>query len=258
MKSVLRVAGQMKRDEPDKGEDELLMRALRDFNTPKIPAQDTPIFLRLISDLFMGLEAQLKVNESLKKVVQIVTKEEKLQVDDSFVLKVLQFQELLDVRHSVMLLGPSGCGKTTIWKTLVNTHNWDMEKMAYKAKKTCVFEPVNPKAVSGDELYGYMTLAKDWKDGVLSIIMRGMAKNVFEQGFHDHQTYKWVVLDGDIDAVWIESMNTVMDDNKVIVQLKYTISCNSMLCLSIPLLLALTLHRLDSRSSPSCLTSVCP
>lgn len=33
----------------------------------------------------------------------------------------------------------------------------------------------------GDELYGYMTLAKDWKDGVLSIIMRGMSKNFSDQ-----------------------------------------------------------------------------
>ena len=84
----------------------------------------------------------------------------------------------------------------------MNAHNWDMEKMTYKHKRTCVYETVNPKAVSGDELYGYMTLAKDWKDGVLSIIMRGMAKNVPEQNFHDYQSYKWVVLDGDIDAVW--------------------------------------------------------
>lgn len=64
----------LKRGEPDKGEDELLMRALRDFNTPKIPANDTPIFLRLIADLFMGLDAQLKVNDKLKEVVTIVTK----------------------------------------------------------------------------------------------------------------------------------------------------------------------------------------
>lgn len=61
-----------------------------------------------------------------------------------------------------------------------------------------------------------MTLTKDWKDGVLSIIMRGMAKNIMDQNFNEFQTYKWVVLDGDIDAVWIESMNTVMDDNKVL------------------------------------------
>ena len=99
---------------------------------------------------------------------------------------------------------------------MVAAHNWDVEKDEYKPKKTCIYEPVNPKSVTGDELYGFMTLAKDWKDGVLSIIMRGMSKNIAEQGFHDYQTYKWVVLDGDIDSIWIESMNTVMDDNKVL------------------------------------------
>lgn len=56
----------------------------------------------------MGQDALLKVNESLKVIVNIVAKEEKLQQDEAFVLKVLQFQELLDVRHSVMLLGPTG------------------------------------------------------------------------------------------------------------------------------------------------------
>ena len=40
-----------------------------------------------------------------------------------------------------------------------------------KGKKRCVYETVNPKAVSSDELYGYMTLAKDWKDGEVIILL---------------------------------------------------------------------------------------
>ena len=69
-------------------------------------------------------------------------------------------RELLDVRHSVMLLGPAGCGKTEIWKGLAGCQNYGQKK------RVCIPEVVNPKAVTSDELYGYMTLAKDWKDGV--------------------------------------------------------------------------------------------
>lgn len=66
------------------------------------------------------------------------------------------------------------------------------------AKQLTVYETVNPKSINTDELYGYMTLTKDWKDGVLSIIMRDMTKNT--SPFSSYQTNKWVVLDGDIDA----------------------------------------------------------
>jgi AAA domain (dynein-related subfamily). len=158
----------------------------------------------------MGLTVDSKVDEDLKMKIIRVAKDKSLQHDEVFINKTCNFKELLDVRHSVMLLGPTGCAKTTIWKSLQAVYNLD------EKKPVCVAETVNPKAVTGDELYGYMTLTKDWKDGVLSIIMRGMSKNFSEQGFHEHQIHKWVVLDGDIDAVWIESMNTVMDDNKVL------------------------------------------
>lgn len=59
---MLRQAGGLKRADPDLSEDPLLMRALRDFNTPKIVADDKPIFLRLISDLFPKIVAELKLD----------------------------------------------------------------------------------------------------------------------------------------------------------------------------------------------------
>lgn len=48
IKSVLVVAGKLKRDDKDRPEDQVLMRALRDFNTPKIVTDDVPVFMGLI------------------------------------------------------------------------------------------------------------------------------------------------------------------------------------------------------------------
>lgn len=240
IKSVLRVAGMLKRADPDVDEDAILMRALRDFNTPKIPSNDIPIFLRLIADLFPGLDLPTKVNQTLQKACLEVCKANNLSSEDIFVTKIMQYEELLEVRHSVMLLGPAGCGKSTVWKTLANCHNFlHQTKTGHSNKSVTVYETVNPKAVTTDELYGYMTLTKDWKDGVLSIIMRNMSKNVTP--YTAAQTAKWVVLDGDIDAVWIESMNTVMDDNKVL-----TLVSNERIPLSEPMRMIFEIHTLKN------------
>jgi dynein heavy chain len=42
IKSVLVVAGSLKRGDPERPEDQVLMRALRDFNLPKIVSDDNP------------------------------------------------------------------------------------------------------------------------------------------------------------------------------------------------------------------------
>jgi dynein heavy chain len=55
IKSVLVVAGSFKRAEPTVNELAILLRALRDFNSPKIVAEDTDIFAGLLSDLFPGI-----------------------------------------------------------------------------------------------------------------------------------------------------------------------------------------------------------
>lgn len=68
----------------------------------------------------------------------------------------------------------------------------------------------SPKAVTNDELFGIINPAtREWKDGLLSVLMRDQANLIGDNP-------KWIVLDGDIDPMWIESLNTVMDDNKVL------------------------------------------
>ena len=80
----------MKRNEPQLEEAQILMRALRDFNTPKIPNHDTPVFLRLIDDLFMGLTVTSKQDPELVKKIIRSTREMKLQNTDMFQLKTCQ------------------------------------------------------------------------------------------------------------------------------------------------------------------------
>jgi dynein heavy chain len=126
----------------------------------------------------------------------------KLQPEESFVLKVVQLDELLFVRHSVFVVGFAGTGMSQIWKTLFRTYQ--------NLKKKTNISDLNPKAVTNDELYGIINPAtREWKDGLFSVIMRDQA-NITTEG------PKWIILDGDIDPMWIESLNTVMDDNKIL------------------------------------------
>ena len=60
IKSVLVVAGALRRSDPTRPEDQVLMRALRDFNIPKIVTDDMPVFMGLIGDLFPALDVPRK------------------------------------------------------------------------------------------------------------------------------------------------------------------------------------------------------
>lgn len=115
IKSVLNVAGAMKRDEPDLPESAILLRALRDFNLPKIVADDLDIFYGLLGDLFPGIDVPRKRNMKLEGIITECVKETGLYEDPEFILKVVQLSELLEVRHCVFTMGPPGAGKSSTW-----------------------------------------------------------------------------------------------------------------------------------------------
>ena len=202
IKSVLVVAGTLKRSDRGRPEDQVLMRALRDFNIPKIVTDDMPVFMGLIGDLFPSLDVPRKRDLEFEATCKKAVVDLKLQPEDSFVLKLVQLDELLGVRHSVFVIGNAGAGKSCVLRSL--------NKAYYNQKKKPTWVDLNPKTVTNDELFGIINPAtREWKDGLFSTIMRDMS-NLTNDG------PKWIVLDGDIDPMWIESLNTVMDDNKVL------------------------------------------
>lgn len=204
IKSVLVVAGGFKRAEPTLAEDALLMRALRDFNIPKIVREDEVVFFGLLGDLFPGLDPPRKRDEELEGHVREACKKLGNDPDETFCLKVVQTEELLAIRHCVFIMGPAGAGKSQCWRTLKEARNLRDPSLPTKVVD------LNPKAVKTEELYGYISLTtREWRDGLLSNIMRQLS------GIPDENP-KWILLDGDLDANWIESMNSVMDDNRML------------------------------------------
>ena len=61
------------------------------------------------------------------------------------------------------------------------------------------------------ELYGELDIyTAEWKDGLASSIIRNANSDVEED---DPLKRSWILFDGPVDSLWIENMNTVLDDN---------------------------------------------
>ncbi|XP_034494845.1 dynein heavy chain 10, axonemal isoform X4 [Ailuropoda melanoleuca] len=150
LKSVLVMAGELKRGSSDLREDVVLMRALRDMNLPKFVFEDVPLFLGLISDLFPGLDCPRVRYPDFNDAVEQVLAENGYIVLPVQVDKVVQMFETMLTRHTTMVVGPTGGGKSVVINTLCQAQT------------------------------------------------------------------KYILFDGDVDALWVENMNSVMDDNKLL------------------------------------------
>ncbi|KAF3425259.1 hypothetical protein E2986_13407 [Frieseomelitta varia] len=205
LKSVLNMAGQLKRTSGDLAEDVVLMRALRDMNLPKFIYDDVPLFLGLIADLFPDLDCPRVHYPDFNEAVNQVLHEQRYTVLSVQIDKVVQLYEVMMTRHSTMVIGPTGGGKTVVIETLC--------KAQTRLNKPTKLYILNPKACTVNELYGVLDpTTRDWTDGLLSNIFREVNRPLDA----NKDEKKYILFDGDVDPQWIENMNSVMDDNKLL------------------------------------------
>eukprot|EP00106_Octopus_bimaculoides_P020122 XP_014787564.1 PREDICTED: dynein heavy chain 1, axonemal-like [Octopus bimaculoides] len=210
VKSVISTAGNLKRQQPDMKEDLVTLRAIQDVNVPKFLVDDLKLFNGIVSDLFPNTKEEPVDYGSLDTALKRACRKFNLKAVQGFIHKCIQLYETTVVRHGLMLVGPTGSGKTKCYEVLkcaITSLKGEMSPSGEPFEKVQSFV-LNPKSITMGQLYGeFDLLTHEWTDGILSSLIRASIGS-------QNTDKKWYIFDGPVDAVWIENMNTVLDDNK--------------------------------------------
>ena len=119
------------------------------------------------------------------------------------------------VRHGVMLVGATGTGKSTcsavLARALAELHA--AGDASDEWHKPVHIDTLNPKAVTMGELFGETNSLNEWTEGLVSKLVKDAVAAL--EG-DKPEAKRWLNFDGPVDALWIENMNTVLDDNKTL------------------------------------------
>ncbi|XP_065644391.1 dynein axonemal heavy chain 2 isoform X2 [Hydra vulgaris] len=205
--SLLRYAGKKKRTNPTFSDEEVILISMKDMNVAKLTSQDILLFNGIMSDLFPGIDPPYTDYSKFIAAIEKELKNKNYQCHPNTLQKIIELYETKSTRHATMIVGKTGAGKSVIWRTLQATLTSLKGQPGFNSVKDF---PINPKAISLGELYGEFNLqSNEWTDGILSSVMRNTCSD-------EKPDEKWIVFDGPVDTLWIESMNSVMDDNKVL------------------------------------------
>lgn len=213
LKTVLVNSGILKRKVQEKSamtdeeiEQRVLLQSICETVMPKLVLLDTEIFRGLLTDVFPQARLWSRGSTDLKSIIIDICVERKLTPTDEFIAKTLQIFDIQQLRHGVILHGKTGCGKTVSREILIEA----IARLDNVESKTYV---INPKAITRNALFGFLdTNTRSWTDGVFVALLRKIIQSRKGESNQIH----WIVFDGDIDPEWIENLNALLDDNKLV------------------------------------------
>ncbi len=231
VKTILNTAGLlMSKKEAQASEESVVIASLCQCTEPKLVAEDREIFKGIIDDMFPLEEVPLQEDNELQTLIQDniscampdrykgrfreSTEHEafisKASVSNELLVKkIVQMNNLKNHRGSFIVIGDAGSGKTVALTALAKALNQMAKESSSGAHAFVRVQKFFVKVFSVSELYGHADATGVWQDGLLSRCIRSVSND-------DLSDEKWIVLDGTNDATWMETLNSVLDNSKLL------------------------------------------
>ncbi|OKL56213.1 Dynein heavy chain, cytoplasmic [Talaromyces atroroseus] len=216
LKSVLVSSGGLKRarlanSDGDLGPDaiiepQIIVQSLRETIAPKLIREDVETMLEIQTEDFPGVEYVPANYEKLTQAIRDIANENHFVASDTWITKTLQLYQIQTIHHGVMMVGRSGAGKSASWKVL-------LQALQRVEGIDGICHVIDSKVMSKEALYGNLdSTTREWTDGLFTGILRKVVDNLRGEDSKRH----WIVFDGDVDPEWVENLNSVLDDNKLL------------------------------------------
>ena len=202
----LRLAARDAQDVDSVVEPQIIVQSIQETIAPKLIRDDALKIEQIEGEAFPGVQYLPASLESLRKALQEVVEKRKLIATHAWLSKVLQLYQIQSLHHGVMMVGSSGTGKSTAWQTL-------LAALQTVDGVEGVCHVIDPKVMSKESLYGTLdSTTREWTDGLFTSILRKVVDNLRGEDNKRH----WIVFDGDVDPEWVENLNSVLDDNRLL------------------------------------------
>lgn len=215
LKSVLVSSGGLKRARiaanDDVGPEEeiepqIIVQSIRETIAPKLIKSDVEIMKSVEAEMFPQVNYHPASLNELKETICSIAKEKNLIVSETWMTKIIQLYQIQKIHHGTMMVGNSGVGKSVAWKLLLQA----LQKVE-GIEGVCYI--IDPKVMSKEALYGNLDpTTREWTDGLFTSVLRKIIDNLRGEETRRH----WIVFDGDVDPEWVENLNSVLDDNKLL------------------------------------------